>query len=114
MLLIIMVDRTGELASSFVTALNLVALPEHLELCLAVKSVDLRLMLREFGAHGQLGHISLIHVAELGDEVSSLATAHNRRCILHFVTQFQQGIWGLVPLLVFRVSALAVPAVRLE
>lgn len=113
-LLIIMIDRAGELASSVVTAINLSALPEHLKLCLTVKSVDLRLVLRELGAHGQLGHISLMHVAELGDEVSSLATAHNRRRILHVVTQFEQGVRGLVPLQVLRVSALAMPAMRLE
>lgn len=50
--MLIMMIRAGELASSVVTALNLVALPEHLELCLAVKSVNLRLVLWEFGAHG--------------------------------------------------------------
>ena len=113
-LLIVMIDRAGELTSSVVTAINLSALPEHLELCLAVKSVDLRLVLREFGAHGQLGHISLMHVAELRDKVSSLATAHNSCRILHVVTQFEQGVRRLVSLQVLRVSALAMPAVRLE
>ena len=90
----------------------MVALPEHLELSLAVKPFNLGLVLGEFSAHGQLGHVSLVHVAELSDEISSLATAHDSRCIFNIVTQFEQSVRRLVSVApqVVRVSALTVGA----
>ena len=111
--MLVLIVRTRELARGIkggvITAIDLITLSEHLELRLVVQSLNLRLMLRVLATHRQLSHVSLVHIAELGNEVTAFAATHNRRCILHVMTEFEQRVRRFASKVV-RVSTLALAA----
>ena len=112
--MLLLLINVGDVTCSVVTAINLVALPQHFELHLTVESIDKLLVLWIFTAHWQMCHVSLVHRAELCRKVGSLATPHDSSRILDVVAELEQRVWRLTPQIVIIATVTLILALRLE